>query len=293
MNALTRAETQALPMSAEAIRDHVNAIQRVMQSVMKEGVHYGIVPGAKKKSLYKPGAETLCKTFHIAPSYRVEDLSINDCFRLRVTCVGRHQGTEIVLGEGMGSASSNEEKYKWRRAVCDEEFDLTPEARRRIKFGKSDRGVYKVKQVRAEPDDIENTVLKMACKRAQIAMTLNVTAAGDIFAQDIEDLPEHLRETEDEVGAGDSGRQVEQPQSKSATAGNGAAARPADDKSKETPASDGQIKLIRRKAEAATITESEILKEFGLEKLDGISTLTGNCILKFIEDPAAYRAKAQ
>jgi hypothetical protein len=36
----------------------------------------------------------------------------------------------------------------------------------------------------------------MACKRAMIAMTLNVTAAPDIFTQDIEDLPEELRPQE-------------------------------------------------------------------------------------------------
>jgi hypothetical protein len=36
----------------------------------------------------------------------------------------------------------------------------------------------------------------MACKRAMIAMTLNVTAASDIFTQDIEDLPEELRPQE-------------------------------------------------------------------------------------------------
>ena len=275
------------PLSAEQIRDHVNTIQRVMEAVMKKDVHYGVVPGAKKPSLYKPGAETLCKTFHIAPSYRVEDLSTPDCFRFRVTCIGTHQGTEVVLGEGMGAASSNEEKYKWRRAVCDEEFELAPESRRRLKFAKGQNGVYKVKQIRAEPDDIENTVLKMSCKRAQIAMTLNVTAAGDIFSQDIEDLPEHLRDAAEDDPAGEqSARRVEQPQSKSA-----AAAPPAQDKSKDTPASDGQIKLIRTRAAAATITEDEVLKQFQLEKLEGISVLTGNCILKFIEDPAAYAAK--
>jgi hypothetical protein len=37
----------------------------------------------------------------------------------------------------------------------------------------------------------------MACKRAQVAMTLNVTAASDIFTQDIEDLPEELRPDEE------------------------------------------------------------------------------------------------
>lgn len=179
-------------LSAEEIREHVNAIQRIMQAVMREGVHYGIVPGAQKPTLYKPGAEVLCRAFGISASFSVEDLSALDCYRYRVKCTGTHQQTGTMLGEGLGTCSSNEERYKWRRAVSNEEWDATPEARRRIKH--TSRG--KIRQVRAEADDIENTVLKMASKRAYIAMTLTATAASDIFGQDLEDLPEHLRESE-------------------------------------------------------------------------------------------------
>jgi hypothetical protein len=171
-----------------------------MQAVMigpskqnPEGVHYGKIPGTPKPTLYKAGAEVLCATFRIAPSYRIEDLSTDDYIRYRVACVGTHQTSGAVLGEGMGECSSNEEKYKWRKAGK-KEFDATPENRRRIKYGKD----YETFQVRTEPADIANTVLKMACKRAQVAMSLNTTAASDIFSQDIEDLPEELRPSEDE-----------------------------------------------------------------------------------------------
>ena len=53
---------------------------------------------------------------------------------------------------------------------------------------------YTVQQVRTESADLANTVLKMACKRAKIAMVLNVTAASDMFGQDLEDLDAALRE---------------------------------------------------------------------------------------------------
>lgn len=182
--------------SAAEIRERVNLVQEVMRAVMKEGVHYGKITGTPKPTLYKPGAEVLCVAFRIAPSYRVEDLSDATTARFRVTCVGKHQISDITLGEGLGECSSGEEKYKWRKAICAEEFDLTPETMRRLKFGKGDRGVYKVTQLRTEAADLANTVLKMACKRAKIAMTLDVTAASDMFAQDIEDIPEELRSTE-------------------------------------------------------------------------------------------------
>ena len=174
-------------LTAVDLRAHVNLVQEVMKAVMKDGTHYGVIPGTPKPSLWKPGAEVLAATFRIAVSYRTEDLSTLDVVRYRVTAIGTHQTSGIVMGEGMGECSSGEEKYKWRKAY-DEEFNATPEDRKRIKYGK-----YTAKQVRTEAADLANTVLKMACKRAQVAMTLNVTAASDIFTQDIEDLPEELR----------------------------------------------------------------------------------------------------
>jgi len=182
--------------SAVEIRERVNLVQSVMQGIMKRDTHYGTIPGTPKPTLYKPGAEVLCVTFRIAQEYQIADLCDQFTARFRITCIGRHQVTGIVLGEGVGECSSAEEKYKWRAAVCTEEFDLTPDHMRRIKFAKYKGNVEKKTQVRTEAADLSNTVLKMACKRAMIAMTLNVTAASDIFTQDIEDLPEELRSHE-------------------------------------------------------------------------------------------------
>jgi len=179
--------------SLAEIRERVNLVQEVMRGIMKLNTHYGTIPGTPKPTLYKPGAEVLCVTFRIAPIYRILDLSTDLVARFRVTCIGQHQVSDIMLGEGVGECSSAEEKYKWRAAVCAEEFDLTPETMRRLKFAKYKGNVEKKVQVRTEAADLSNTVLKMACKRAMIAMTLNVTAASDIFTQDIEDLPEELR----------------------------------------------------------------------------------------------------
>lgn len=182
-------------LSAAEIRANVNLVQEVMQAVMKKDVHYGKIPGTPKETLYKPGAEVLAATFRIAVSYQIEDLSGADFARYRVTAIGTHQTTGITMGAGMGECSSMEEKYKWRKAASPKEFDATPEDRRRVKYGRD----YETKQVRTEHADLANTILKMACKRAQVAMTLNVTAASDIFTQDIEDLPEELRHSAEEA----------------------------------------------------------------------------------------------
>src|SRR6185437_15867643 len=145
----TVSAAQGLVLTAQEVKAHIQRIQQVMKAVMKDGVHYGKIPGAgDKRSLFKPGAETLCTTFRIAPSYRVEDLSDHDHVRYRITCTGTHQSTGVVLGEGMGEASSNEEKYRWRNAVCDEEFEEAAEDRKRVKWQRGQNGAWQRKQVR-------------------------------------------------------------------------------------------------------------------------------------------------
>ncbi|EXF95764.1 hypothetical protein HK44_020365 [Pseudomonas fluorescens HK44] len=188
---LTAAEAHRF--SAVEIRQRVNLVQEVMRDIMKRETHYGTIPGTNKPTLYKPGAEVLCVTFRVAQEYKIEDLSVQGEARYRVTCMGRHQTTGVALGEGVGECSSNEEKYKWRAVICKAELNATPENLRRKKYYKNGNTAD---QVRTEAADLANTILKMACKRAMIAMTLNVTAASDIFTQDIEDLPEELRPQE-------------------------------------------------------------------------------------------------
>lgn len=181
-------------MSVADVLRHVSAVQEVMRAVMKEDVHYGKIPGTDKPALFKQGAEVLCMAFRIGDRYRIEDLSTADVAKYRLTCVGFHQPTGNELGEGVGECSSAEEKYRWRKAVCDEEFDATPENMRRVKYARKTGGFYTVKQVRTEAADVANTILKMASKRAKVAMTINATAAGDMFSQDLEDLDAVLRE---------------------------------------------------------------------------------------------------
>jgi len=178
------------PLTASMVKAQVNLIQEVMAVVMKNGDHYGIIPGCgDKPTLLKPGAEKLCSTFRMAPDPVIEDLGDFDTARYRVTCRMLSQQAGSFLGAGVGECSSNEEKYRWKKAVCDEEWDETPDGRRNVwKRGKGGKG-YQVKQVRTNPADVANTVLKMAKKRALIDAVLTITAASDIFAQDLEDEP--------------------------------------------------------------------------------------------------------
>lgn len=251
MNAVIEVTPTNLPQSAAEIRQHVNRIQEVMGAVMKADTHYGTIPGTNKPTLYKAGSEVLLSTFRISVEPEVEDLSTPDEVRYRVKARGRHQTSGVVIGEGVGECSSSEDKYRWRASVCDQEYDETDATRRRSKWKNGNGSAYQVKQVRTEPADVANTVLKMAKKRAQIDMTLTALAASDIFTQDLEDASEELRET---VGEQEQPKKAGTSAPRSTGGGSGLA-------------TEKQQKLVSVKLSQANVPEADLFAHFEIGSL--------------------------
>lgn len=224
-----------VPMSAADLKQQVALIQQVMNAVMKEGTHYGIIPGCPKPSLWKPGAEKLCLTFRLRPivdndrDVRTVDLYNEGHREVTVYChIMTADGMELATG--IGSCSTMESKYRYRggekvstgQPVPKEYWNLrkTDPDKALAVIGGEGYGVSKfdgkyeiceLGEKMENPDiaDTYNTVLKMAKKRAQIDGILSATAASDIFTQDLEDLEE------DDLPKGRSGKPpVNPPQSR-------------------------------------------------------------------------------
>lgn len=259
--------------SIASLRSQIQLIQTAMSEVMIEGVHFGKIPGTPKPSLWKSGAEVLCAMFRVAPIFLTEDLSTSDCVRYRVRCIGRHQTSGIDLGEGVGECSSDEQKFRWRAPVCDEEFEATPLDRRREKWQRGSGGAYAQKQVRVEPPDVANTVLKIAAKRAHIAMVLNVLAASDIFAQDLEDLPDGMVEGGDRSVSRQRNTRRSAPQGRPRSTGG------------QGTATDAQVRLMRARLNDAGMSAEDLAKHFGVESVTHLPFDRVNDALAFISDP--------
>lgn len=183
--------------SPSQIKQRIEAIQNLMTQVLKKDTDYGIIPGmpkGTKPSLWKPGSEQILAMFQIACEPVVEDLSVEDCYRYRVTTRLTNVQTGEFLGAGIGEASTDETKYKWKACYSKAEFAATDPDRRKIKYTTWEGNEKEQMQVRQEPADLANTILKMAKKRSQIDATLTVTGASSMFEQDLEDLPEETRQ---------------------------------------------------------------------------------------------------
>lgn len=196
---------------AIAVQQQVNQIQHLMQQSLKDGEHYGTVPGCgTKPTLLQPGAEKIALMFNWAPSYNIERIDLGDGHReydVECTLANRDNGT--VMGVGVGECSTMESKYRYRN-VSDYEIldmEIPQDAReRKAEYRKQGFGMKKVdgvwywvhysdsgKQENPDIADTWNTVLKMAKKRAFVDAVKSTAAASDIFTQDIEDMTPYVK----------------------------------------------------------------------------------------------------
>lgn len=209
------AVTTELPAHVQAaVQAYGDVVLFVNSGVMRKEIDYGIIPGTGgKPTLYKPGAEKLCKVFKLYPVFTplgiVEDWESN-LFHYRYSCNLVHRETGEVWGAGIGSCNSREKKYRYRTAqrVCpkcgqptifqskkDDDPGFYCWAKKGgcgAKFGPKDATILSQEVGQTEnPDiaDLVNTLDKMAQKRALIAATLVGCAVSEFFTQDVEDLP--------------------------------------------------------------------------------------------------------
>lgn len=210
-SALQVRETETpMELSVTDVLAQVKKIQEVMRLCMKEGEHYGVIPGTNKPTLLKPGAEKLLLVFRFDPQYESTEIYDGDHLTIKSRCNLYHIPTGLRMGSGEGSCSTKESKYAYRNAslTCPE-CGKDSIIKGKYEFGggwlcfkkKGGCGAkfpdqqFEGAEVGKIPNDAlpdqYNTVLKMANKRSLVAAVLNATAASDIFTQDLEDMAEN------------------------------------------------------------------------------------------------------
>jgi hypothetical protein len=199
-------------MSVQAVVDRKRKIVEVMDSVMREGEHFGKIPGCgDKPTLFKAGAEVLAMTFGLAPSFKIDRIDLPGGHReYQVICTLTHIASGLAVSEGVGAGTTMESKHRWRGGArlcpdCGKATIIKGKAEYGggwlcfakkggcgSKWKDGDKAIESQTADRIEnpdPADVFNTVLKMAKKRAQVDCTLTACGASDLLAQDLEDLP--------------------------------------------------------------------------------------------------------
>jgi len=198
------------PMTLKAVQGQVGRIHSIMTDVMIKDEHYGVIPGCgKKPALLKAGAEKLILTFKLVPETVIDTIDMPGFHREYRSVVTLYSVSGVKLGNGCGSCSTMESKYRFRTAnktcpECGEEAIIKGKKEYgggwlcyKAKGGcgfKWEDGAKVIEDQQTgkieydNPADYYNTCMKMSKKRGLVDAVLTVTAASDIFTQDIEEM---------------------------------------------------------------------------------------------------------
>lgn len=109
---------QFLPaLTLEEARSRYKIMKEFISEQMVEDVDYGQIPGTKKATLYKPGAEKLTTLFGLRVTF-VEERTVenweeeNPLFFYQRKC--QLWKGNVLIAEASGSANSWESRYRWR-----------------------------------------------------------------------------------------------------------------------------------------------------------------------------------
>ena len=143
-------------ITLQEAEQRIQLLQEFVRRYMVPGQDFGLIPGCQKPSLFKSGAEKLCDIYgfgkHIEITNRLEDWDKGIfAYEAKATIVSKRTGH--VEAQGVGTANSLEKKY-----------------------------------AKQDGFSIQNTIIKMAKKRALIDSVLSATRSSGIFSQDLEDL---------------------------------------------------------------------------------------------------------
>jgi len=212
--------------------------QQLVHSQLKQNQDYGVIPGTPKPTLLKPGAEKILMLMGLRSEFEIAD-STRDFekgfFQYQVRCK-LYRG-DVLITEGLGAANTKERKYLKQDAYT-----------------------------------IDNTVLKIAKKRALIDATLLVASLSEVFTQDIEDmdlegnqLPQNEQQRQQQNLAPDSEDTISKAQAKRMYA-----------------ISKGNAELCK-----------EVMKKYGYEKSGQIKKIDYDKICKEIEEQVKLQEEGE
>lgn len=159
----------------------IKKFQAVVQQTLQKDQDYGVIAGTGKPTLLKPGAEKLLMILGMTSEYEIIEKIVDyDKGFFSYTVKSQLFKGGKLITEGFGSANTREERY--RKNQYDEHGSKSWDGK-----------TYQ------DPYTLNNTVLKMAKKRAQIDATLTVSSLSNVFTQDLEDMQGLARKEENET----------------------------------------------------------------------------------------------
>jgi len=163
---------QALVITPEYVqqqRRSLALLQSMVSDVLARGRDYGSVPGVPSDFLWDPGASMIIASFNCHVGERRIKSLVDDGKKIaviiEVPLMAFNTGNEV--GSGIGASSTLETKHKYRWVENPKEWGYSEEALKTVKSEVRD-GKTKWHILNPEHDELLNTIIKIASKRAEV-----------------------------------------------------------------------------------------------------------------------------
>lgn len=141
----------------------IHQAEKLVAEVLEPEIDYGLHPGTQSMAVKDSGAAKIYNAFNTYPEHVVLHVTERDdllSYLIQAKLVHRISG--VVVGSGVGACSTMESKYAYRWVRNPEEYGVDK------KSCKYDKDKKKYRIANPEIEDLGNTILKMASKRAEL-----------------------------------------------------------------------------------------------------------------------------
>lgn len=228
-------------LTVEEAKTFNDEMSRFIETVLVAGTDYGVIPHCSKPTLLKSGAEKILNYLGLIARTeivnRVEDYNVGFfSYECKVFLID-YNG--VVKGEGIGITNTREGRYAKNSGYA-----------------------------------VQNTVLKMAKKRALVDAALNVGNLSARFTQDMEDLKDLNPEPDSKVGK--NPEDLNPKTAKSAV--------------KEKPATKKQLTLLEKLMKESNSSEAAmnryVQKNYGIDDYHKINSLMASELIEKFQTAA-------
>ena len=170
---LVQAAPAALQLSEQAIetiKHNIQLCEQLVGEVLERDIDFGTIPGVPQPFLWDSGAAKIMAAFNCYANYKVIDAADQvPHVRYTIASLLINRQTGMVVATGIGAASTKEIKHRYRWAEDPEKEGISRKGlkqRNIARQGAPEKIQYRIPN--PEPEDLLNTIAKMAAKRADI-----------------------------------------------------------------------------------------------------------------------------
>lgn len=173
-------EVMTVEQKIAKVKSDISLAESMVETVLEKGIDWGLHPGTDSYALKDPGASKLINAFNCYSKAEVLYREVTDSkisYVFEVSLIYREDGK--IKTSGCGACTTMETKYGYRWVADPESYGYDREGLKK-RQGKAGI-VYRIPN--PEWSELENTILKMARKRAEVDSVMSLPGVGTALAR--------------------------------------------------------------------------------------------------------------